>query len=69
MKAFPSIPKKKREIGFQTKISVMHRFRCFTICQPRPFYHGIIVVSHMPDSFGKESGNFSRVSVCRKNAI
>ena len=22
-----------------------------------------------PDSFGKESGNFSRVSVCRKNAI
>ena len=27
------------------------------------------VVSHAPDSFGKESGNFSRVSVCRKNAI
>ena len=27
------------------------------------------LVSHEPDSFGKESGNFSRVSVCRKNAI
>ena len=22
------------------------------------------IVSHAPDSFGKESGNFSRVSVC-----
>ena len=28
-----------------------------------------LVVSHAPNSFGKESGNFSRVSVCRKNAI
>ena len=27
------------------------------------------LVSHVPDSFGKESGYFSRVSVCRKNAI
>ena len=27
------------------------------------------LVSRAPDSFGKESGNFSRVSVCRKNAI
>ena len=27
------------------------------------------LVSHAPDSFGKESGNFSRVSMCRKNAI
>ena len=28
-----------------------------------------LLVSHVPDSFGKESGNFSHVSVCRKNAI
>ena len=25
----------------------------------------IVVVSRAPDSFGKESGNFSRVSVCQ----
>ena len=44
MKAFPFfIPEKKRQISFQTKISVTHRFRCFTSCQPRPFYRGIIV--------------------------
>ena len=43
MKTFPFfIPEKKRQIGFQTKISVTHRFRCFTSCQPRPFYLGII---------------------------
>ena len=30
----------------------------------------IVSVSHAPDSFGKESGNFNRVSSCRmKNAI
>ena len=44
MKAFPFfIPEKKRQIGFQTKISVTHRFHCFTSCQPCPFYRGIIV--------------------------
>ena len=44
LKAFPFfIPEKKRQIGFQTKLSVTHRFRCFTSCQPRPFYRGIIV--------------------------
>ena len=44
MKAFPFfIPEKKRQIGFQTKISVTHRFRCFTSCQPHPFYGGKIV--------------------------
>ena len=44
MKALPFfIPEKKRQIGFQTKISVTHRFRCFTSCQPRPFYRSIIV--------------------------
>ena len=44
MKAFPLfIPEKKRQIGFQTNISVTHRFRCFTSCQPHPFYRGKIV--------------------------
>ena len=44
MKAFQFfIPEKKRQIGFQTKISVTHRFRCFTSCQPHPFYRGKIV--------------------------
>ena len=44
MKAFPFfIPEKKRQIGFQTKISVTHRFSCFTSCQPHPFYGGKIV--------------------------
>ena len=33
------IPKKKRQIGFQTKISVTHRFSC----QPHPFYGGKLV--------------------------
>ena len=43
MKAFPFfIPEKKRQIG-QTKISVTHRFSCFTSCQPHPFYGGKIV--------------------------
>ena len=27
------------------------------------------LVSHAPDSLGKESGNFNHVSVCWKNAI
>ena len=44
MKAFPFfIPEKKRQIGFQTKITVTHRFSCFTSCQPHPFYGGKIV--------------------------
>ena len=44
MKPFPFfILEKKRPIGFQTKISVTHRFRCFTSCQPHPFYRGKIV--------------------------
>ena len=44
MKAFPFfIPEKKRQKGFQTKISVTHRFRCFTSCQPHPFCGGKIV--------------------------
>ena len=44
IKAFPFfIPEKKRQIGFQTKISVTHRFSCFTSCQPHPFYDGKIV--------------------------
>ena len=44
MKAFPFfIPEKKRQIGFHSKISVMHRFSCFTSCQPHPFYSGKIV--------------------------
>ena len=45
MKAFPFfILEKKRQIGFQTKISVTHRFRCFiNSCQPHPFYRGKIV--------------------------
>ena len=44
MKAFPFfIPEKKRQIGFQTKISVTHRFSCFTSCQPHPFYRGKLV--------------------------
>ena len=44
IKAFPFfIPEKKRQIGFQTKISVTHRFSCFTSCQPHPFYGGKIV--------------------------
>ena len=34
MKAFPFfIPEKKLQIGFLTKISVTHRFHCFTSCQ------------------------------------
>ena len=38
MKAFPFfIPEKKRQIGFQTKITVTHRFSCFASCQPHPF--------------------------------
>ena len=37
------IPEKRRQIGFQTKISVTHRFRCFTSCQPHPFYPRKIV--------------------------
>ena len=37
MKAFPFfIPEKRHQIGFQTKISITHRFRCFTSCHPRP---------------------------------
>ena len=44
MKAFPFfIPEKKRQIGFQTKISVTHGFSCFTSCQPHPFYSGKIL--------------------------
>ena len=44
IKAFPFfIPEKKHQIGFQTKISVTHRFSCFTSCQPHPFYGGKIV--------------------------
>ena len=44
MKAFPFfIPEKKRQIGFQTKISDTHRFRFFTCCQPHPFYLGKLV--------------------------
>ena len=44
IKAFPFIiPEKKHQIGFQTKISVTHRFRCFSSCQPHSFYHGKIV--------------------------
>ena len=40
IKAFPFfIPEKKRQIGFQTKISATHRFSC----QPHPFYGGKIV--------------------------
>ena len=35
MKAFPFfIPEKKRQIGFETKITVTHRFSCFASCQP-----------------------------------
>ena len=45
MKAFPFfIPEKKRQIGFQTKTSVTHRFHCFTSCQPRPYYRGIAIL-------------------------
>ena len=44
MKAFPFfIPEKKRQIGFQTKITVSHRFSCFASCQPHPFYGGKLV--------------------------
>ena len=44
MKAFPHfIPEKKCQIGFQTKISVTHRFSCFTSCQPHLFYRGKMV--------------------------
>ena len=44
IKAFPFfIPEKKRQICFQTKISVTHRFSCFNSCQPYPFYDGKIV--------------------------
>ena len=44
MKAFPFfIPEKKRQIGFQTKITVTHRFSCFACCQPHPFYGGKLV--------------------------
>ena len=44
MKAFPFfIPEKKRQIGFQTKITVTHRFSCFASCQPHPFYGGKLV--------------------------
>ena len=44
MKAFPFfIPEKKSQIGFQTKITVTHRFSCFTSCQLHLFYGGKIV--------------------------
>ena len=59
MKAFPFfIPKKKRQIGFKTKISVTHRFRCFTSCQPRPFYGGKIVHIQQRQLSQLQSGGF-----------
>ena len=40
---------------------------CVHACDQKcdPFCENLPIVSRTPDSFGKESGNFSRVSVCQ----
>ena len=60
MKAFPLfIPEKKRQIGFQTKISVTHRFRCFTSSQPHPFCGGKVRIQQRQLSQLQLGGFFS----------
>ena len=63
MKAFPFfIPEKKCQIGFQTKISVTHRFR-----QPHPFYRGKIVRVQQRQFGGFFGGGYGPAAVrdCR----